>query len=292
MPLYLVRWPRMEASLVNASDEQHLLDILDELASPSECTWREYEGPLWIDVDLNLKVEIEGREASAESISITGTEEFSESTLKLGYPRTSTASEMCDAILEGAFPNTARRIEELRDTAAEEDEDEWVSSADDLKEAVVQDIVDHEVALLDRGVTFDEQLALVPIRFWYFVRRGRGKFERVDARTVRDFTLGKHAIPPEKDGLVRLVQVTVIIEEGEPSSMRVSETGYQLRTGPNGTIIEPHRADAFPEDEAGTASLFAVRRNEAVRWELTDAEIKAVLKAAEKVINTDWSALE
>ncbi len=251
-------------------------------------------GAALIDVDLNLEVEIEGKyeETSAESLSITGVEELSESLLKLGYPGTETASEMCDAILAGAFPNTARRIEELRETAAEEGEYEWVPSAEDLKEAVAQDIVDHQVALLGRGVAFDEDTALVPIRIWYFVRRGRSKFERVDGRTVRDFTLGKRAIQPDKDGLVRLAKVTLIMEEGEPSSIEVSQTGYQLRTRRDGIIIDAHRADAFPEDEEGGASLFAVRRNEAVRWELADAEIKAVLKAAEKVINTDWSALE
>lgn len=219
----------------------------------------------------------------------SGREKLSEEGwLKLGYPGTDTASEMCDAILEGAFPNTARRIEEFTETAAEEGSDEWVPSAEDLKEAVVQDIVDQQAALVDRGVTFDEDGRLVPIRIWYFLRRGRGKFARVDGRAVRDFIFGRSALHPEKDGLVRLATVTIVLEEGEPVEIQVDPTGYKLRTRPDGFIIDAHRADAFAEDASESAALFAGRRDEAVRCDLSDAEAQAVLKAAQKVIDPQW----
>jgi hypothetical protein len=52
MPIYLVRWPDLSASLVRAPSEEHLLDILDQTANPEGCEWEEYDGPLAIDFRL------------------------------------------------------------------------------------------------------------------------------------------------------------------------------------------------------------------------------------------------
>ena len=56
MPLYLVRWPTLAASLVRAPDEGELLDILDEAADPGGCTYEVYRGPVWIDFEVPFGV--------------------------------------------------------------------------------------------------------------------------------------------------------------------------------------------------------------------------------------------
>jgi len=43
MPLYLVRWPTLTASLVQADDEDELLDILDQDDDPGGCTYPEQD---------------------------------------------------------------------------------------------------------------------------------------------------------------------------------------------------------------------------------------------------------
>ena len=55
MPIYLVRWPDLSASLVQAEGEEHLLDILDQVGNPDDCEWSIYEGPLFIDFRLPVE---------------------------------------------------------------------------------------------------------------------------------------------------------------------------------------------------------------------------------------------
>ena len=55
MPIYLVRWPDLSASLVRAHDEEDLVDILDQVANPDGCEWSVYEGPLFIDFRLPVQ---------------------------------------------------------------------------------------------------------------------------------------------------------------------------------------------------------------------------------------------
>lgn len=52
MPIYLVRWPDLSASLVRARDEADLIDTLDQVANPEGCEWTVYEGPLFHDFRL------------------------------------------------------------------------------------------------------------------------------------------------------------------------------------------------------------------------------------------------
>jgi hypothetical protein len=49
MPIYLVRWPDLSASLVRAQHEDDLIDTLDQVANPDGCEWAVYKGPLFID---------------------------------------------------------------------------------------------------------------------------------------------------------------------------------------------------------------------------------------------------
>jgi hypothetical protein len=64
MPIYLVRWPDLSASLVRASSEEELLVILDQVANPDGCEWSVYEGPLFIN--FRLPVEWSVRDAPIE----------------------------------------------------------------------------------------------------------------------------------------------------------------------------------------------------------------------------------
>jgi hypothetical protein len=68
MPLYLVRWPTLVASIVRADNEDHLTDVLDEVASPGEAVWTEYDGPLWIDVSLGIEAAHEDGEWQLEGL--------------------------------------------------------------------------------------------------------------------------------------------------------------------------------------------------------------------------------
>jgi hypothetical protein len=72
MPLYLVRWPSLAASLVRAENENELLAILDEAADPGGCTYEIYRGPVWIDFDVPFEV----RDCSPEGIVPTDPSDF------------------------------------------------------------------------------------------------------------------------------------------------------------------------------------------------------------------------
>ena len=52
MPIYLVRWPDLSASLVRARDEADPTDTLDQVGNADGCKWFVYEGPLFIDFRL------------------------------------------------------------------------------------------------------------------------------------------------------------------------------------------------------------------------------------------------
>src|SRR5438067_10243798 len=52
MPIYLVRWPDLSASLVRARDEDDLIDTLDQVGNPEGCEWSVYKGPLFVDFRL------------------------------------------------------------------------------------------------------------------------------------------------------------------------------------------------------------------------------------------------
>ena len=55
MPIYIVRWPELCASLIKAKNEEDLIDKLDEVGDPGGCTWSEYQGPIWIEFDIPVK---------------------------------------------------------------------------------------------------------------------------------------------------------------------------------------------------------------------------------------------
>lgn len=121
--LYLVRWPDLSACIVRARDEDHLMETLDEVADPSECKWSRYDGPLWIEFELDVKVEFpssferDGAPLSADQIEFTGVEEFAcgAAPMSVSAAPCDTGSEMENAVLKRCFPKLSRAIDELHD---------------------------------------------------------------------------------------------------------------------------------------------------------------------------------
>ena len=134
MPLYLVRWPGLEASIIRADDEKHLTDVVDEVASPSDVTWVEYDGPLWVDV--SLAVESERPEPGAEWI-LRGMEHATAESLlgaRAQAGESESADEMLVAVIERAFPNLSKLIGEMELGALD---------AERVRAAALRDLTDH-----------------------------------------------------------------------------------------------------------------------------------------------------
>ncbi len=131
MPLYLVRWPTLVASIVRADDEDHLTDILDEVASPGDAVWTEYHGPLWVDVPLGIEARFEDDDWTLEGVEAAAKEPLLGA--KLDREGSDTSSEMFDAILGMAFPHLFELIE-----GQVEDEDELKS--EDVRHAAMLDL--------------------------------------------------------------------------------------------------------------------------------------------------------
>lgn len=123
MPLYLVRWPTLHASLVRARDEEELLDMLDEAADPGGCSYKVYRGPVWIDFALPFQI----RDVTPDKQVPTTPSDFTvdpapefdgeldSSILDPDFPGTHSAYEMCQNILRFAFPalfNHMKAVEE------------------------------------------------------------------------------------------------------------------------------------------------------------------------------------
>jgi hypothetical protein len=61
VPLYVVRWANLSASLIRAHDEDHLQQLLDEIGDPGVAIWEEYEGPVWIEFEPPLRESESGK---------------------------------------------------------------------------------------------------------------------------------------------------------------------------------------------------------------------------------------
>ncbi len=131
MPLYLVRWPTLVASIVRADDEDHLTDILDEVASPGDAVWTEYDGPLWVDLPLGIQAEFEG-----DDWKLTGVESAAKKPLLGATIETEacdTSSEMFHTILAMAFPHLHGLIDGADDETGE-------LKPEDVKHAAMLDL--------------------------------------------------------------------------------------------------------------------------------------------------------
>jgi hypothetical protein len=112
-PLWLVRWPNLSAALVRASSEQHLEDILDEVADPGGCRWQRYDGPVWFEVELPIEFDVDederdpNRPMGGSDVSFTNLADAWDNPLRAraSIPDGDTAFEMLSAIGSWAFPN-------------------------------------------------------------------------------------------------------------------------------------------------------------------------------------------
>lgn len=131
MPLYLVRWPALSASLVQADDEDELLDMLDQVADPGGCTFEVYSGPLWIDFDLPFQIRDarpkEQVPADASDFVVEPTPEFSgeicPEMMSVSVPPCDASSDMLSEVVRGAFPDLALYMEDL-ELGADDDHDD------------------------------------------------------------------------------------------------------------------------------------------------------------------------
>src|SRR5580658_4547920 len=115
MPLYLVRWgSTLTVSFVQARSEEDLMDIIDEIASPSACTWSKYAGPLWIDLTVPITADWptdRARPLRAADVKVGRPKELEAPPLAIAEPDDcDTVREMKEAVLRQAFPVLARAV--------------------------------------------------------------------------------------------------------------------------------------------------------------------------------------
>ena len=129
MPLYLVRWPGLVAALIGATDEDELLDILDETTNPEGCTWSVYRGPVCIEFAVNAEVQTDeasgtpGRPLSPDQVRVGDVSAVCERrVMEAVIPAYSdTAALMVEAITRAAFPALHALVETPAETLAEAD---------------------------------------------------------------------------------------------------------------------------------------------------------------------------
>lgn len=102
MPLYIVRWANLSASLLRADDEGHLQRLLDEIGDPGAAIWEEYDGPVWIEFEPKRR---ETDEGDFEIVDDFDAETSPWDILRPKVAATDTCMEMYWAMLERLFPH-------------------------------------------------------------------------------------------------------------------------------------------------------------------------------------------
>jgi hypothetical protein len=147
MPIYLVRWPDLSASLVKAVDEEELVLLLDDVGNADGCRWSTYDGPLFIDV--RLPVEWSPGEASAGPLEPGQVELGSlgalehtevEEALELTFAPGEEGLRMAAEIIRQAFPVLHAALERFEAAAERHDTGEAISKAD-LRDALHGELV-------------------------------------------------------------------------------------------------------------------------------------------------------
>lgn len=143
MPIYLVRWPDLSASLVSAPDEDHLLDILDQEANPEGCEWSEYDGPLAINIRLPARWSVKGENSEEptapsqlviEDVGPMADQHLVES-MEFSRTEGDEGHDMAEAILQKAFP-VLHSVAEKFWESDKADETEFVLPEADLRKAL------------------------------------------------------------------------------------------------------------------------------------------------------------
>ncbi len=109
MTLYIVRWPHLQASLIEAEDDEELVHKLDEVGDPGGCEWALYKGQVWIDFDLPVEITVDrkdkNRPITANDLEIDTSALRNEPwRLDLSAAQAESGSEMKDAVRQFAFP--------------------------------------------------------------------------------------------------------------------------------------------------------------------------------------------
>jgi hypothetical protein len=134
MPLFLVRWPWLKASLVSARDEDDLLDILDQVEDSEGANWSLYRGPVWVDFDLPARYRIDektpGEPLRSDEIVVEDVSSLEIGRFEFSTPDCDHAAEMDEAITRKAFPHVHRAL-----WGSDDDPDE-----DELRRAVAEDL--------------------------------------------------------------------------------------------------------------------------------------------------------
>jgi len=141
MPVYIVRWPEPLVSLVSAANEEELMYRLDEAADPGGCTWQVYKGPLWVDFELPVKVDIGARKDKRRPLSPSDVEidigALAQDPCQL-VPSESQAAdtpgEMYDRLRRFAFPALQRALDGAPDGDPE------AIAVETMKAAVAEDL--------------------------------------------------------------------------------------------------------------------------------------------------------
>jgi len=143
MPIYLVRWPSLSASIVRADDEEHLMFILDQSSNPEGCAWWVYDSPLAIDVKLpvrwHVRDERSGEPVTPDQVVVEDigplAREHAVDTLQLALSNGEEGGDTAEAILDKAFPVLQAMLEafQSRDEAEEQD---FIPPEADLHEAL------------------------------------------------------------------------------------------------------------------------------------------------------------
>lgn len=120
MPIYLVRWPDLTASLVRAVDEDELVDILDQEANPEGCEWSVYDGPLFINITLpaewSIKDDLPGEPIAPEQVVVGDVTGMADSHILDSVELSFVGDDGFDAgmeILRKAFPRVYEAHEKL-----------------------------------------------------------------------------------------------------------------------------------------------------------------------------------
>lgn len=109
MPLYIVRWPNLSATLIRADDEDHLQELLDEIGDPGAAIWEKYNGPVWIEFEPKRRESEPGKFVIATDLNArTGPGDI----LPPGEAMTDTCTEMYWTILKRLFPHLHVALQE------------------------------------------------------------------------------------------------------------------------------------------------------------------------------------
>ena len=148
MPIYIVRWPDLTASLLRAQDADDLLYILDQVANPEGCQWSVYSGPLFIDFRLPAEWSIRDRRTDepvtpdqvvVEDLGPMASEQIVDA-LDVSRADGDDAYDMVEAVLKEAFPILQEAIEKFQ-SSDEAEAREFILPKGDLREALHAELV-------------------------------------------------------------------------------------------------------------------------------------------------------